>query len=393
MPTEPAAQQCLITPVHRPDIVATLQAQLGSSLAVCSDITSAPLELEQWLGIRTAQLTTIIGRERALLAPFAHLQKLTLREPEHVSYQLEQAPRVSLSEAASVIGGYHRADVRYQSHLPAGVVTKLYPKVAPSAELQSALAAQVIDLRRSELVSPELIQGVQAALVAGKRAILLLNAQDRLVSVQEDGRPTLKPLPGVATIQRQLARALGLTELPASIQVGTRSILQQPLGEVGFCAVVSLDPLLSAETSADQLHGLADLLCLLHTGAPLLVQARQAEHPMVAALAAGTLDEYTTALGNQMEASLLPPISQQIAALIPAEHSTEAEKLFQQLSPILSGEWNLAGPDPVHYKKADYLAVWLHNPQPQALLPGKIRKQLVALARPWQVWRNPWFLL
>lgn len=384
-----ASQQALVLPVERPDIASELRARSFQAVVELFGQKETE-ELTNWLSIRSGKTTIIIGRERALCAPFLRLQSIQLREPEHISYHLEQSPRVSIVEATQVLAKQHGATLTLRSYLPHEAALALWPEASGVTDISQP--AQVQQLRDTA-ITPELITGCQQALQNNQRAFLVINAHDRVITVQEGGQNLAKPLAGAATLAKQLAKALGQPSLPISITLGTRSVLQQSLDNTGFSSVLALDPVLQASTSANHLHGIADLGRLLATGAPLLVQARTLRHPLVLALAAGKLEAYTLAYIHELKESHLPPFSQQIALVLPQEEEHLIDVTLTKLQSLTIDAWQVGGPDEISIKGKPHIALWLHHDQPDARIPAQLRTLLIALPKPWQVWRNPWFLL
>ena len=389
-PLAAPAQHAIVLPGKRPEAAKALAGRFGGLFADLFAEDAPTAELESWLRIARGEISVGAGRDRSLFAPWLNLRQLTVIEPEDIAYYREQVPYLDLigltSDLASATGSF----LRLRSCLPLSAAQELWGPEAEGCDDWPA-SLQLIDLSREDILSEPLLQGIRAALAQNKRTLLLYNAHDRLAP-DTDGLGA-KLLPGIETLRKKLAVALGLDTLPESIVLDTRAMLSHAYADVGFTGILSLDPLLSQTVFADHLHGCGDLGRLFAYRAPCVIQSRRKEHPLIRALRNHQLAEYLTDLAHQQQLSGLPPFGEQLVCSLPQEGAeTAAQELYERLLPLTEAPWQLGFPFSGDWRKVTYLHVMLSAPAGTRLGAG-IRKLASSLKRPWRVQRNPRHIL
>jgi primosomal protein N' len=385
--TNQTAQQLVFTPGKREYIESALKKRAENRFVSFFDSKSDKDELSDWLSIASGQKTIALGRERALFAPWHNLQKVIIQEPEDVSFYHEQIPYLNLLEATKVLAEASKAEVIIRTRIPQAAAELLWGE---DVQGYSDPLPQIIltDLRRERLINEELLARIKQTLEAKKEILILYNAKDRIR--EKEGERIL--LPGVQTVGKQLAAALGCNELPPQIHFGTRSILTESYQNIGLTILLSIDPQLHHEHFADQVHGWADIMHLASYQAPLLVQGYQLDHPLVQALQNNRFAAYCTQIVEEQKEQAFLPFAEAILCTHPSDKESDpsAEKLYEVLRKLLEEPWSLSHPFSTVIRKKEQTALLLHAPQ-GSRVPAKLRSKLAALARPWKIQRNPWF--
>ncbi|MEI6477712.1 MAG: hypothetical protein WCO52_01885 [bacterium] len=391
--TDPERQHAIIVPSLRPHQSLQLQHRLGDKFAELFDGNESE-ELERWFAIARGSTSVAMGREKALFAPWANLGKITLVDPEDISYYHEQLPYLNLVDATQQLTEATGSDLEIRSGLPEQAALILWQ--AEQSESDPAFNMfEIVDLSREALLNDPLVGSIKACLAESKKVVVLYNAHDRTALITRDGKREKVVQPGIETVSKRLAFLLGSDSLPDGVILGTRQILNAPLENVGLTIVLSLDPLLSHASFANTLNGIGDLGRLARYNVPCLVQTHQPGHPLVQALGSGHLEQYLLDEIAIQKATTMPPFGQQIVCSLPDNEGAAdaASKTHTELAKLVASPWQLSHPFPSPWRKRPHVHILLHAPDRNTRLPVLLRKELAALPRPWKVQRNPWYLL
>jgi primosomal protein N' len=379
VPTPSGHQHGILVPGLRP-IQETQLARRGSVAHLFAED-----EWPAWLAVRNG-VSLGLGREGALFAPWRNLTRLTVSEPEDISYYHEQIPYLSLVEAAGALARSWRITPDIRSKLPSEAARQLWGTATTGNDVLPTRLVHV-DLRADPLLNSQLILAIRGTLTQDKDVIILYNAHDRLITDKTPGRQKL--VPGVESMRKQLAKTLGTTD-SKKIHFGTRAIFQTPRKNIGLAIALNLDNLLETSLFADKLHGWADLGHLFGYGCETIIQSHYPEHELVRALVENQWREYICAAIKRRRELGLPPFCQQI--VLSAKGTVEASALYAKLHALLREAWQLSQPFVGLWRKEEYVHLMLTAPLAERL-PTALRRELVALQRPWKVQRNPWHVL
>lgn len=391
--TSASPQHCIMVPGIRPQFAQRLQNKFTTSFQEFFDETSSE-SLEDWFKVAQGNISVGLGRARALFAPWNNLSKITVLDPEDITYYQEQIPYINLLEAAFSLAKVSKSTISLQTSLPEEAADDLWPDISQASPSYPPFVFH--DLRREPLLNTDLISAIKKALDDSQRVIILYNAHDRIVTTKKNGPTERILIPGVETLKKKLAQALGEDILPENIIFGSRLILHRKYENVGLATVLSLDPLVSgSDNFSNLLHGIADLGKLASYSVPVIVQSKQADHPLVSSLIQGTLDIYLRDVISQQKKEGLVPFGQTIAVSV--ETGKLDLKKIEDVHTVIIGltneEWTVSHPFQSVWRKKEYTHILLHSDSPQNHLPIKLRTILVKLPRPWKVQRNPWHLL
>jgi primosomal protein N' len=384
-------QQLVLLPSRRPESTASLQKKYGDVIQELFDSNNPHQELQDWLAILHGERTVIIGREQAVTAPFLNLNHVLIQEPEDIAYYHEQIPYLSYQEAAQKVGANFKAQVTIKSHVPHAAAILLWGEHALGSTLHAPVT--LIDLSRDELLNETLLDALRN-LEPGKKALLLYNAHDRLVAGDDNLK---KLLPGIETLRKNLATKLGYATLPPHIILDTRSMFSSLHQNVGFTAILSLDPLLHTTSFADQVHGWSDIGRLTTYAAPCLIQARNQHHPLTEALRNALFEEYCVKEITVRKDNHLPPFATTVVCSLPESETGQeaAEKVHTKLTNLFdthTAPWVISHPFQGVRRKKTYIHILLYSSDTDRL-PAPIAAYLKGLSRPWKIQRNPWFVL
>lgn len=382
-------QHAVCLPGRRPIQETSLQRKFTNQYASLFADQTERQEIEAWFAIARGEATIAAGRERAIFAPWLNLRQLTLVEPEDISYYHEQCPYLNLVEAAQKLAELYRITPTVRSYLPPTGAQLLWGASTTGSTIHTT-SCTIIDLSRDPILHPDLI----AAIARAEHEVLILyNARDRLVETP-DIPGSKKLLPGIQTVRKQLAQALGKNTLPDHITVDTRAMFQSPHPRVGLAVALNIDALLETSLFADLLHGWTDLGHLLSYSCPLFVQSHYPAHPLIEALRNGQFERYTQERITRQRELGLPPFSQQVVCSFPVEDDGEVygQKLFSELEQLLTAPWQISHPFAGLWRKKAYIHILLTAPA-TSRLPEPVRAKLAVLKRPWKVQHNPWHIL
>lgn len=247
------SQRAVILPGRRPVQEGLLSNQ--STELLFSDTSEAQTERAFWR-IANGSALLGVGKDGAVFAPWRNLQQLVIIDPEDISYYREQVPYLSLLGALEELARANRIKPQWRSQLPTAAAQALWGSGAKGNDQLPDLIGH-IDLRHEPAFGDVTLSLIQETLARGQKVLILYNTYDHLGEPMPDGRR--KSVAGVQGLSRELARKLGLSELPESVVLGTRLILQRPYEQVGLTIALNLDQLLQTPLFADQLHGWSDL--------------------------------------------------------------------------------------------------------------------------------------
>jgi primosomal protein N' len=376
-------QHAVIVPSLRENAEISLRLKYKDAFQSTFADTTPAQEFSTWLAIARGTCHVATGRERALYAPWVNLRHITLIEPEDISYHTGQSPYLNLVDAASALATAAKAELTCRTNIPIKAAREIWPS---AAGLPMGNDIELTDLKHDKILNPRLIERIKKTHAARKNIVILYNAHDRL-KTEEDG--TRRVIPGVETIAKQLAVALELPGLPASILLGTRSILGNLPRNIGLTVILSLDPLLGTTSFADKLHGWGDIGRLLQTQAPLLIQTWQPGHALTQAVVNGRFDQFCKAQIEEAKQFGIPPFAEEIVCALPLEAIADTTELRIALE-AAAPEWQIGYPREALRRGKRHIIVTM-NAAKGTRLPFSARKILAALARPWKVERGPWY--
>jgi|GEM_PF-5316678 len=379
-------QQVVLTPSQRPQSSALLQAKYPEEVVDTFGKQGAQEELSLWLDILYGKIRVIIGREKALSAPFLNLRHVLIQEPEDIAYYHEQLPYLSLVEAGQELGNLWSAQTTLRSYIPQEAANLLWPSAGTlgSAPLASV---KIIDLHHEDILGEQLLTALRN-LKPDQQALLLYNAHDRTV-MNNDNASVL--LPGIETLRKKLALALGSTVLPPNIIVDTRHMFAKLHKNVSVTAILSVDPLLNAQNFADTVHGWADIGHLLSYRTTCFIQTKQPGHPLLSSLQNNQFPSYCINLIEERKQNHLPPFATTVVCTFPTKE--KVDELYEIIAPLLtSTEWQISHPFGLTWRKKEEFALMMYA-QTKERLPRAVIIKLSALIRPWKVQRSPWFVV
>ena len=380
------SQRAVILPGRRPVQEGLLSNQ--STELLFSDSSEAQTERAFWR-IANGSALLGVGKDGAVFAPWRNLQQLVIIDPEDISYYREQVPYLSLLGALEELARANRIKPQWRSQLPTAAAQALWGSGAKGNDQLPDLIGH-IDLRHEPAFGDVTLSLIQETLARSQKVLILHNAYDHLGEPMPDGGR--KSVTGVQGLSRDLARKLGLSELPDSVILGTRLILQRPYEQVGLTIALNLDQLLQTPLFADQLHGWSDLGHLLKYGGHFLLQSHYPEHPLVQSLLLGRWSQYVESrIANRCQSGL-PPYCQQIVISIKMGEGAVATGLYERLLPLIREPWHLTYPFEGSWRKQLFTHLMLTAPLGERL-PSLIRQALVALPSPWKVQRSPWHII
>jgi primosomal protein N' len=384
-------QQAAISPFQQPAAAASMQTRFPEAFWDTFAPTTPKQELTEWLKVRTGKTQLVFGREGAIFAPYLNLRHAILAEAEDPSYYHGHLPYLPLQHAVTSLTQLTGADLVVRSNLPPATGELLWGK--PVVSMVKDRQVTLVDLRKDPLINPSLVSAIQGALRQNRRIILLLNSYDKQVK-GTDGMTNL--IPGVQTLKKQLASALGLPTLPDDVILGTRSILSETYRDVGLTVALNLDTQLNPQCFADELSLWSDLGSLFSYPAPCIIQARSQDSQVLHALRNQQFSSYTRKVVSERITSGLPPAPNITFCTLPTTPTaaTEMATLREKLLPLLTPtDWQVSESFERSFRKitSSHLAL---IPPPNALqLPTSATKLLAELKRPWKVQVGAWHIL
>jgi primosomal protein N' len=411
------AQEIVLTPARRPYLHDQLRRKYGDACAEIFADPSASRELREWLKIARGEVRIGIGRERALYAPWANLHRVTIIDPEDVTYYHEQIPYIWLTEAAARLADRFRARLTLLSYLPQSCLNELCQGWLGNAGQAKQVVTQsrfpyrpdaggmveITDLRHQPLLNDRLLQQINACLQTDRRVLVLYNARDRI-----SGKGSLYP--GVETVRKRILARLNLDgrESPAAelLLCDTRTMLYRPWDRVGLTVLLCSDALLAENAFADVLHGWADLAKLLHYPVPLHIQTHQPDHPLHQRLLHDTFADYLLQKVREQKEVALHPFAEQVVlaypSLSPAPSATAVADSLAPPTAVLQVQerlrglpldgWQTSHPFLAKRGRNTYWHVLLYASR-GARVPISLRNLTTSLASPWKIQRNPGYIL
>jgi len=175
-----------------PQAVSRFRGWFGDQVAVLHSALSEGERLDEWRQLRRGDKRIVVGARSALFAPLPNLGAIVVDEEHDGSYKQSEAPRYHARDLAVVRGQLEGAVVVLGSATPSletwqnvvrGKFQRLsLPHRAGAGRLPKV---EVVDLRtlRSgsrngpdpSVLSPQLVEAVEARLARGEQGILLLN--------------------------------------------------------------------------------------------------------------------------------------------------------------------------------------------------------------------------
>ncbi|CAN5167757.1 hypothetical protein BH11PAT4_BH11PAT4_8750 [soil metagenome] len=384
-------QQAAISPFQQPAAAASMLQRFPDAFWDTFAATTPKQELVEWLKVRTGKTQLVFGRERAIFAPYLNLRHAILAEAEDPSYYHGHLPYLPLQHAVTSLSQRSGADLVVRSNLPPATGELLWGK--PVVSMVKDRQVTLVDLSKDPLINPSLITAIQGALRQNRRVLLLLNSYDKQVT-GTDGMANL--IPGVQTLKKQLATALGLAALPEDIVLGTRSILSETYRDVGLTVALNLDTQLNPQCFADELSLWSDLGSLFSYPAPCIVQARAQDSPVLHALRNQQFASYTYQVVTERITAGLPPAPNITFCSLPNSPSvsTEMSNLREKLLPLLAPTgWQVSESFERSFRKVTSSHLALIPPVNALQLPTSATKVLAELKRPWKVQVGAWHIL
>ena len=376
-------QQLALRPSAQLDASETMRTKLGDAFYNSFEPETPKQEFAHWLAVRRGDMQVVLGRERALFAPFLNLQHVVVGEVDDPGYFHDQLPYISLQAVAKKLAEISNAQLVLRSFLPPESAKLLWGDRTLSQSASHPV--QLTDLGVETVLNHRLLTTIKATLAEGKRVIVLYNAHDRNVA---DPTGDAKLLPGIESMRKQFEQALG-PDINKLI-LGTRSIFQRSYRNVGLCVALNLDSQLNPQHFADEISLWSDLGHLFAYNCPILAQAHDLSRPILHALRNQQLDVHITTILEDRKLAGLPPFG---ASIICSTTTGDADALHTALAALLSDlpEWQLSQPFSSHYRKATTQNIMLHSET--SFVPSKLAIFLTKLARPWKVQVNPWHIL
>ena len=369
------AQHLILVPSSRFSAEQELRKKYGTRFA---SLFQNENSLQDWFAIGRGEISVALGREKALTAPWLNLRTITIIEPEDTSYYHDQTPYCSLLLPVQKLAELSHLSIQYRSFVPA-------PSQWPQNTPLKKSPIEIVDLRIEKVLNPTLLTAIKQTLQSKKQVLILYNAHDRLNKTQDS---TLKLVPGIETLSKQLAAALGVSELPASIIFDSRKLFQRAYTRVGLTVVLSLDPLTNQENYANLLQGIGDLGHLFEYEAPCLIQSSQLNHPLVHALRNQQLELYVESIIKEQQEKQLPPFGQYIVCTVPEDYP-ELMATHTKLQELCQPPWQIGYPTNLLQKRKKLKYILLFTPDLTSRIPVNLRAFLAALPRPWKIQYNP----
>lgn len=334
-------------------------------------------ELIQWYSIRMGNAQQVIGRERAVFAPYRNLKQIEIFSPEDVSYYTGQAPYFNLTEAAKKLSEIWNSPQNIHSHLDINQLE------TPRLDL--------IDIRKEGLLGDYLVKKIQEKAQEGQ-VVIIYNKHDQTEHIISDENKNVEftvRKPGVESLRSKLAVKLNRdTELPANILMDTRKILRKvDPKKVSLYVMLTSDHLTKEILLPNILDNSADIFRIIKSGKPFVLQTGDLESPIIQALRSNNLPTYLNELIEQYRQNDLPPYKDLIVCSYPGEDLDIINALKSKLpkdtesSAAFTSKW--------HGKQWSHLIIYLKGGR-----TSKTAKDLImALPAPWRIQRNPWYVI
>ena len=172
-----------------PQTVARFRGRFGEMVAVMHSRMSAGERYDQWDFVRSGAARVVVGARSALFTPLKNLGLIVIDEEHESSYKQDSAPRYHARDVAIWMARRSGATVLLGSATPsteslyAAAKDPLWQRVALPERANGKPMPQiiVIDMAREfssgsrSMFSRQLARALEAELVAGRKAVLLLN--------------------------------------------------------------------------------------------------------------------------------------------------------------------------------------------------------------------------
>jgi len=166
-----------------------LRSRFGDRLAVYHSGLSEGERYDQWMKMARGEVPLVIGARSALFAPFPNLGLVIVDEEHDPAYKQEEGARYQARDAAVMRGKLADAPVllgsgtpSVQSYYNASRERYTLIRMPDRIEQRPLPEVQVIDMKdfssegkEEEILSPALLEALDAAMTSGKQAILFLN--------------------------------------------------------------------------------------------------------------------------------------------------------------------------------------------------------------------------
>jgi hypothetical protein len=331
-------------------------------------------ELQQWIAVRSGTTSIVYGRERALRAPYRNLHKITVTQPEDSSYLPEQAPRLHIVQQAQALASVLGCALDIRSQLPPTAAERLWQAPGrPYGKPPMIVSGRNLD---------------PAALVAiseSRGTCIVLSPQKEKLLESSDG--TFVKLPGISRITEQVQAHLG-GSIPDSVFIGGSELLEQLGDPLDTVILLGYDRFFTANHAADLLHMIAMCNRISHAR-QVILHTNLTHHPLVKALAAGSLDRYVTQLLDERSESFLPPLYPSIAL----KHPGEAELIPETVTKLIPITWSSIGPFQSQLRGKSAWYTLLVPPNETSTIPLELSNALIRLPSPWQLIASPWHVV
>lgn len=168
-------------------ITSIFEQRLGPRVSVLHSRLSDSERVLEWLRTRQGEADVVVGARSAVFAPFRDLGLIIIDEEQEPSFRQEETPRyharevaikrAELNDAVVVLGSATPSlESFYRAQTGEYDLLRLNEKIAPSGQR----SFQMVDIKRNyrsgnQVVSPELLDGLQDCLQSGNQAIIFIN--------------------------------------------------------------------------------------------------------------------------------------------------------------------------------------------------------------------------
>lgn len=383
-------QQLYLVPEKRPRLQAFLTQREPNHFWCVFDQANIATELNLWFKVWSGQTTTILGRERALFAPFRNLSQITVLNPEDISYLPGQLPFVHMVETATELGRLYQAKLQLRSFLSKSVAKSIWPQADGLTEQNCPI--ELTDLNKQPIISQPLINQIQTVLSQSKSVFIYQNAHDR-ITLMSDGSGLQQT--GVETYSNQIKANLTPKSIGKNLQFGTRKALTELDPQPDLTVILDLGPELRQSSFADQIQNYANLNRIISISKQVIIQTKQPQNSLTQALLQHRLSQVLEESLKVRQANHLPPYATIYQCLNPDQALTL--KLYHKLAQIIETHptsWKVSYPETTTFEQKAVSSLNLYHPETTGvLLPMQIQQILTNLSHPWKIIRNPWYYM
>lgn len=265
----------------------------------------------------------VAGTRSSLLLPLRNLGLVVVENEHEGVYKWDHSPRYQARDAALILARLQGADAVLGSATPSleslyNVAAGRFAAVHLPVRLHRAECVDLPAEKRKRGVRGEcsfkMLSAIRRALDQGREVSVLTIWKDSAPAVEE-------------TLREEFPGRSGLSCMPLNAYKGGGSAER-------FLVLVHGDALLSREDFRSDERALQILLRLAQE-APLLVQAKNTEHPVFQALTEGSGD--VSFLMEERRALNYPPFSRMIRIVVEDDHENRLALMSSRLSGALSG--------------------------------------------------------